>query len=220
MRMLEPIANSGTTLADQVYDAIVLGILTNKVELGTPLIMDELAESLDVSRTPVRDALQRLEHEGLVEQRGRRGFIVRPVSEADVHQLYQAREAVEGYAARWIAQHADESFFTDVAAVIERAQNTIDGTVVQSFRANQSIHRCIVEAVGNRYLTANFDSIWGASIAAVAYGRLFLHEVGMQEQDIAADHRSLVEGLRSGDPIAAGAEMDAHIRDGLAVNLL
>ncbi len=217
--MLDPISDAGQTLADQAYDAIVLAVLTRGIELGSPLIMDQLAASLNISRTPVRDALQRLEHEGLVEQRGRRGFVVRSISDDDVRQLYQAREAIEGYAARWVAVNAEDEFFERLETIVQNAQDALDGSVLQSYRSNRIIHRTIVEAVGNSYLTANFDSLWGASIAAVAYGHLFLREVEMQNQDIVGDHKDLIASLRSGDARKAGETMEAHVQDGLASNL-
>ncbi|MGB3733748.1 MAG: GntR family transcriptional regulator [Ilumatobacter sp.] len=205
------------SLADEAYATIVEAVLNRQIELGDALIMDQLAELLDISRTPVRDALMRLEHEGLVEQRGRRGYVVREIGDDEVIKLYQAREAVEGHAARLVAEAGDDEAIDRIEQAIRQAQASMDGTIVASYQANRAVHRSILEAVGNRFMTISFDNIWGVSVAAVAYGRLY--EPKVDDHDLVADHARLVVAIRGGDGDRAAAEAITHIRDGLEINL-
>ncbi|MGA9279618.1 GntR family transcriptional regulator [Ilumatobacter sp.] len=214
---LNRIAGQRPSLADQAYSSIVEAVLNRQIELGDALIMDQLADLLDISRTPVRDALMRLELEGLVEQRGRRGYVVRSIGDDEVSKLYQAREAVEGHAARLVAEANDVEAIERIEGAIVDAHESMDGSVVASYLANRAVHRSILEAVDNRFMTISFDNIWGVSVAAVAYGRLY--EPKIKDHDLVADHARLVEALRSGDGDCAAAEAISHIRDGLDINL-
>ena len=205
-------------LADLAYDAIVEAVLDGGVHPGHRLIMDQLAEELEISRTPVRDALRRLENDGLITPAGRRGYMVREVSSEGVVQLYDAREAVEGYAARTLAGMADRcDRLKVVEAELTRAEAMNDGTPSGSLFANRLVHRSIVEAVGNPYLTAGFDNIWGHSLALYVYVRAF--PVDPFAEDIRADHATLIRVLASGSSAEGETAMIAHIRDGLDRNL-
>ena len=89
---VEPIQRSPSRLADEAYERLVDALVQGRVGPGDRLIQDRLAEDLDVSRTPVRDALLRLKEEGVIEPAGRRGYIVRRLSDRDVRDLYGARD--------------------------------------------------------------------------------------------------------------------------------
>lgn len=216
---LPPLDGVGKTLADRAYEAIIDGLLTRRIGPGDPLIMDELAADLEISRTPVRDALQRLEAEGLLESRGRRGFEVRSIDDNEIRLVYQAREAVEGYAARVMAERAGAGagVVASMRAAVEEAAGLLDGTLAGSYHANRAIHRAIVDAVGNRYLTASFDSIWGASLAALSYQHF--DEVAFERSQLFDLHEPLLDALDSGDGRVAEAAMLDHIADGLTLHL-
>lgn len=81
---MKPIGRGDLTLADVAYQRISEALFSGDLEPGSRLVMDQLAEQLDISRTPVRDALARLQREGLIEPTGRRGFVVR-TSDAGGH---------------------------------------------------------------------------------------------------------------------------------------
>ncbi len=124
-------------------EALLQGTLTP----GDRLVQDKLAEQLDVSRcSPVRDALQRLHAEGIVEPTGRRGFTVRHLTTSHVSHNYEGRLAIEGYAAGRLAE-LGEPAMQDVWAVLEQVKSEPLADATQSFQANRRIHRAIVEAI-------------------------------------------------------------------------
>jgi DNA-binding GntR family transcriptional regulator len=104
---LRKITSKPARLADRVYTRLMGAILEGTIAQGDRLIQETLAEELAVSRTPVREALLRLEAEGVLEKEGRKGFVVKVIDEKMIRSIYQAREAVEGYAAQVVAEKAD-----------------------------------------------------------------------------------------------------------------
>src|SRR2546423_14949394 len=95
---------SDESLADAAYRRISEAMASGELPPGARLVMDTLAAQLDISRTPVRDAMHRLQREGLIEPAGRRGFLVRALGPDLVRQLFEAREAIEVFAAYRVAE--------------------------------------------------------------------------------------------------------------------
>ena len=208
---LRKITTKPSRLADQVYGRLMAAILDGTIGQGDRLIQEKLAEDLAVSRTPVREALLRLEREGIIEQAGRKGFVVKTVSEEMIQSIYQAREAVEGYAARLVAEQADDGAIDRLAQRI--AQLGPAANVASSYEANRLAHRAIVEATGNEYLVELFDSIWGRTISVKIFADLWVaEEVHRPVTDL---HAEVFEALRSGDGDRAAKVMIEHIRHGL-----
>lgn len=209
--LVNPIGGRQPSLAEQVYDSLIDAVLDRRIAPGDRLIMDQLAESLGVSRTPVRDALLRLEAEGLIEATGRRGYEVRTVGDREVVELYQAREAIEGHAVVLLCAQPDRS---DRVVLVETAvaAAALDGN---TYTANRAIHRSFLEQCGNGLLLLAFDSLWGASLASFAYGQKY----PVAEVDLVEDHRVLIEAVATGDADHARAEMVEHIRCGLERHL-
>lgn len=115
--LLQEQAQTGTT-ADAVYQALRQGIVHGDPPPGARLRSDALAKELRVSRTPVREALRKLEAEGLVAHAGSR-LIVRAWSEQDLTELFYVREALEGMAARLAAENATPSEMAEIRELLE-----------------------------------------------------------------------------------------------------
>src|ERR1700730_13928498 len=109
--------DSGTT-AEAVYRALRHGIVHGQLAPGERLRSDALANELHVSRTPVREALRKLEAEGLVEQSGSR-LVVRALSEQDLTELFYVREALEGMAARLAAENATPTEIVEIKELLK-----------------------------------------------------------------------------------------------------
>src|SRR5699024_2733249 len=95
--------------SEGVYERIRRGIVEGHYPPGSRLVEQRLAEELDVSRTPVREAVRRLESEGLVVVARNRGAVVRPLDEADISDLYEVRARLEAHAADLAAAPAEPS---------------------------------------------------------------------------------------------------------------
>ena len=214
---LDPIDASERTLADEAYRRITAAMLSGELAPGTRLVMDTLAEELAISRTPVRDALRRLEREGLLESAGRRGFVVRQIDADEIRQTYQAREAVEGYAARLAAGRGSLAA-AEVTAAIEQAADLDIDTPMGSYLANRLVHRAVVEASGNRILLDLFDGLWSRGRAHQLYASCF--RGADSHRSLSRKHQPIIRALRAEDCDGAEIAMIAHLRDGLALHNL
>jgi DNA-binding GntR family transcriptional regulator len=212
---IQRIDRSHSRLAGEVYDRLVEALVQGTVSPGDRLIQDRLAEELDVSRTPVRDALLRLKEEGVVEPSGRRGYVVRSLSESDLRDLYGARDAVEGHAAAVVAELGEDAL-DQVRAALARATARKLRSSRESFEANRSFHRAIVETTGNAYLVGFFDAIWGRAISALAYHDFYVHS---PHDEFVAEHETLIVEIAAGDPARARRAMIGHIAWGLERNV-
>jgi DNA-binding GntR family transcriptional regulator len=205
---LAPLDTEERTLAELAYERILAAILDGGFVAGDRLIMDRLADELGISRTPVRDALRRMEADGLVRP-ATKGFVIRSLGAGDVRAMYEAREPVEGWAARAAASRADASG-PALAAALEALSEVSDGDPAGAYRANRDFHRTIVVAAGNPVLVDCFDTIWGRGLALLSFAESARHGSTVDFDE----HRVLYEAVVSGDPDRAEAEMLAHIRRG------
>jgi DNA-binding GntR family transcriptional regulator len=213
---LQPLAQSNSRLADAAHRSIMTALLDGSLKPGDRLVMDRIAAELGISRTPVRDALQRLEQEGVIVASPPRGYEVRLVGDHEITAIYQAREAVEGFAAR-IFVTLGRTAVDEFERALDEAAEIDASTALGSFEANRLVHRSIVAACGNPYLVDLFDDIWGKAAAALTFAELFGHE--QEHPDIRADHQTLLRALRSGDQGRAERAAITHIRSGLKRNL-
>lgn len=199
---------SGETLADGAYRRISEAMLSGALPPGSRLVMDVLAAQLQISRTPVRDALHRLQREGLIEPAGRRGFLVRTLGPNVVRELFEAREAVEVFAARRVAQLGEAQ---PVAAAIDKAEQMDTTHPAGAFAANLLVHRAVVEATGNPQLLDLFDTVWTRARTLQVYSRFFERE--RVHPPIREVHQGLLDAL-VGPPEQAACVMQEHIRQG------
>ncbi len=208
---LSRVGRSPSALAVEVYEQLLDAMMEGRLKPGDRLVMDRLAEELDVSRTPVRDALLRLHREGVVEPAGRRGYLVRPSSDSDIHHFYEARMAVEGFAAELLAQ-AGADPLNKVRALLDEIAAVPLASTRDSFDANRRFHRGIVEATGNAYLVDMFDAIWNRSRTALTY-RDFME--ANPNEDFVPEHEALIAALDGVTADKARAAMVDHIASGL-----
>ncbi len=201
-------------LADDVYDQILSAIVTGQIRPGDRLIQEKIAAEINISRTPVREALLRLEREGILEMSGRQGFSIRQISENEIRDLYGAREAIEGYAAYWLAANRTPERIAAVAEKVAAERAVADPDVAAEFRLNRDIHRTIVEQTGNATLLEMFDSIWGRAVSLRLFAATLANQ-GPPDPDI---HQSLLEVIATDTPEASQCAMIDHVREGLERN--
>jgi len=197
-------------LADQVYEQIMEAIRSGSISTEDRIVQEKLAEEFEISRTPVREALFRMEQEGILTVAGRGGFKIRQLGPDEVCELYGARCAIEGHAARLLAEANDSALHDRLRETIAEAEDLKNETVETYFRANLQVHRAIVEATGNRYLLEFFDNIWNRGSSYTLFATI-------ESVDLAkslGDHMALVDAIATGDGIAAEEKMIAHIKDG------
>lgn len=209
--VLEPIGRGGMPLADEAYRRISEAMLRGDLPPGSRLVMDALAERLDISRTPVRDALRRLEREGLVEPTGRKGYTVRAIAGADLAHLYESRLAVEVYAATRVAE-IGESAIRIVEEAVGAAIEKGAADASEAYLRNRTVHRAVVEATGNPMLIELFESVWDRAKALQIFEQF--HQLAADGAAHLREHHELVEAMRAG-PSRAREVMRQHICQGL-----
>lgn len=214
---LAPIDVSKSSLADTTYERLSEAMLRGELPPGTRLVMDDLARQFNVSRTPVRDALRRLETEGSIVPHGRQGYVVKALSELDVDHLYESRTAVEVFSARLVAIRGTSAIDALGQRLLELNRVTPDDMLAR-YRLNRDMHRAIVEATGNEILLAMFDGVWNRAKAV----QIFEHFIQSQQGrtgDEWEHHRAIVDAMRQGPEIAADV-MHHHIWEGHDSHLL
>jgi DNA-binding GntR family transcriptional regulator len=156
--LLQEQGTAGTT-ADAVYQALRHGILQGDLAPGKRLRSDALANELRVSRTPVREALRKLEAEGLVARSGS-GLIVRALSEQDLTELFYVREALEGMAARLAAENATPSEMAEIRELLEDMEALRGrGDVEALRRLTGEFHQLVCRASHNNRLLQSLKAL-------------------------------------------------------------
>lgn len=212
---LKSIKTERRRLADEVYDQLMTAILSGEIGPEDRLVQERLAAEMEISRTPVREALMRLEQDGVLATSPRGGFMLHRIAEGEIRELYQARAAVESQAARILAAQNDPIKNAELRATIAREENISTPSVQAYFNANRAIHRRFVDLVDNRYLLEMFDNIWNRGIAF----RLFAAIEKIDLSRSLGDHIALVDAIETGDRALALEAFIDHIQNGFDLQM-
>lgn len=197
-------------LADEVYEQLVHAIAKREIGVNDRLVQEKLASELQISRTPVREALMRLEHEGVLRASSGGGFRLHQMNHKEIEELFQARAAIEGQAARILAVRNDPADIADLRETIRREEDVSTESVSAYFKANRNIHRRFIELTGNRFLLEMLNITWGKAMAIHLFGTI-------PKQDLAqslGSHMQLVDVIETGDKTEALEVVIQHIQDG------
>jgi DNA-binding GntR family transcriptional regulator len=201
---------ASVTSAVRARDALREAILTGSLPPGSRLRAEPLAERLQTSRTPVREALILLAREGLVDVEPRRGAVVRAFDAADLADLYEVRALVEPHAARRAATRigaADLRRLREICDLAEARDAGDEAAVEDHVALNEEFHRIIVAAAGSPRLEAALRAVAGIPRA---FRAAFWHDDAQREQSLFC-HRQLVRALEGRQPQLAEAVMRMHI---------
>ena len=197
-----------TSLVDEAYEQIRRRILDNAWPPGHRALEQEVALALGMSRTPVREALLRLQGEGLVEVIPRHGMRVLPVSPNDMREIYQILTALECMAAELLARRLPsdkelEPLVADTKAM-DKALKADDLGAWAA--ADERFHAHLVDLAGNRQLQATMLNYWDRAHRA----RMFTLRLRPKPVSSTQEHMLMVERLRAGDPEGAARVTRAH----------
>ncbi len=192
-----------------ILDAIDGGIYRP----GSRLVESELADRFGVSRTPIREALQRLETQSLLTRDGR-SLIVASLDHAQMAELYAVRQELEGLAARLAAQHAASEEVAVLRDMVEQDRALVADPEALA-RANRRFHHQIHLASHNRYLVQQLSLVY-RSMALMA--RTSLAAAGRGE-DAMAEHEAIVEAIDARDGERAARALKAHLSTAFQVRL-
>jgi len=202
-----------------VYDTLRQAILDGSIPPGERLVESELAETLNVSRMPVREAIRKLEAEGLLEHQPRKGVIVKGFSEEDILEIYTLREAMEALAAVQAVRRATEDEIRD----LERAMNEIDrlcdlgdkANAAEVFEANRIFSEGVIEAC---HMPRLIQVINTYKDYLERFRRITLAGASRREA-VRREHRAILEAIRDRDEKRAEALTREHIRGALQAYL-
>jgi DNA-binding GntR family transcriptional regulator len=203
-------------IADEVYEQLLEAISEGRFAPSDRLVQERLATELGISRTPLREALLRLEQEGVLVRAGRAGFELRHVTEAEVKQIYDARQAIEGHAARLLADHGRPEDFVGIEAQIAAEESREMVSAADYFRSSRRVHREFVVHAGNPFLVEMFDSIWNRGVSFHIFATTMRTEALAES---ANEHRTLLEDIRRSPGDQASRLMRRHIAEGLELQL-
>lgn len=188
------------------YTLILEAIERGDYNPGSRLVESELAERLGVSRTPVREALQRLETQGMLTRDGR-SLIVASLDHNQLAELYTVRAELEGLAARLAARHATAEEVRVLQGMVTDDRKLLGGDPRALSRANKRFHKLIHLASHNRFLVQQLDLVHRsmALMATTSFAAEGRDEVAL------AEHAQIAEAIAAGDGDAAHAALKSHI---------
>lgn len=198
------------SLAESVVGELRDGISAGRLKPGERLIEADLASRMGISRAPVREALRRLEFEGLVEGRARRGFVVRALSTPELIELYDLRVLLEPVLAKSAAERIDADGLSSLRDIVERMRHAARrGEWMDVVNADREFHGRVGQ-LANRPMTAQiFDHLneQVRRFTALMVSSYTDIELMVEEHDV------LMAALASGDPDRAAEEMRFHLGD-------
>jgi len=220
-------SQSEAALVDELATEIQSRVLSGVIPTGTRLRQESLAAEFGVSRTPVREALRKLQANGLVEMLPRRGALVRRPSAREVREAYEVRAELEGLAAALAAtcirddelqrlRMAQTHFRRSVASVLawrRRRRNQLFSDAVEAhaewIEGNELFHSVIQEASGNRRLQATIAHLHRSFPRDLTW--IVLGQNARLLEDNVAQHEAILEAIERHDPAAARQRMIEHV---------
>ncbi len=196
-------------LRDRVYEKLRDAILDGTLKPGTKLVETSLAEQMGVSRTPVREALQRLASEGLAEITPRKGVIVQGLSVEEVEEVFLIREVLEGLAGFLAAKRISEAQIDVLEIILKKSEVALaEGRISDFISLNSDFHKAIVEAGHSSRLKQLLDVV----LTQIGrYRRLSMADPERRRRSV-PEHWMILEAIKARDPAAAERALRQHSR--------
>jgi DNA-binding GntR family transcriptional regulator len=195
-----------TSRGEYVYRALRDAIGRGQYRQGERIREEDIAKSMGVSRTPVREALRRLQTRGLLELAAGRGLVVAELSRQQVLELYAMRELLEGAAARLAAQHATETEVAYLRHLLKELRTETSPKRLADL--NRVFHHAICDAAHNRYMQQSLNDLGDA--LALLRDTTFAVVGRPKTADI--EHVAIVDAIEKHDPDVAERAARDHIR--------
>jgi len=194
--------------ADQIADTLEELVFRGKYEDGERLDEIKLAEHFQVSRTPVREALQKLVMSGMAEQIPRRGVFVRQPGPVELMEMFETMAELEAACGRFASQRMSDESIDRLAAANERCKDAVNREDAAGYYLeNEAFHREIYRGAMNRFLQNEAVRLQNR---LKPYRRVQLRFRGRMDQSL-AEHEAIVDALRSGDADRAAGLLRDHV---------
>jgi len=197
-----------SALKDWAYDTIKESILNLRVPPGAQLHIEDLADQMGVSRTPVREALLRLESDGLVRAVPRVGFFVTEITRRDLEDLFELRALLESFAAEKAASLLTDDELARVDRLLEASVSAVEqGDMDRFLETEIAFHTLFIERAPNRHLIAMMESLQDLTYRE----RVLSLESLKNVRESLNEHQRIVEALHQRDGELTGRLMREHI---------
>ncbi|WP_255949835.1 GntR family transcriptional regulator [Streptomyces odontomachi] len=194
-------------IADSVFQGLREAVLDGRIPPGRRLSVPALAQQLDVSRSPVREAVARLTADGLAVESPRRGAVVATITLADLAELYEVRGALEGVVARLAIERSGPELADRLDEVLAEHQAALDAGDIQTVqRCDAAFHRLIRQASRHDYASRLLDQIQSQVRLAM---RTTMVAAGPERA--LREHREIATAIRLGDAELAERRAQAHV---------
>lgn len=193
--------------AYRAYKSIQAGIFDGTLFRGYPISEVELAEKLEMSRTPIREAVTRLRSEGLLEYIPRKGFVVRQFNKSDICKAYEYTEAVEGKMVSLLAERAGEIDLTEARTCINGMETTLEaGDIDGWLQYDEAFHNALRDLCDNHFIVNALNSVYGQ----IYYTRMLVTRVMLDKQLSTREHRQTLQYIEQGNAEGARECTERH----------
>ena len=195
---------------ERTYEYLKASVLSGRFNPGERLTEEHLAKELGVSRTPIREALHKLELEGLITPLETRGFIVSQDTRDEVEELFEVRAVLEGYALRVICGRIDETVLARLEEAAERAETALRlGSLDEVFRWNTTFHDILHELIKDKHRLYNQMVTMRGYVLRYRKNTLQYPDGGRRTVE---GHRKILMALTLRDPDLCERVMREHIQ--------
>lgn len=195
-------------LREMVYEELKMQILKGAILPGTRMMEVELAEAMGVSRTPIREAIRKLEKEGLVTIKPRRGAYASSISTSDMLEILEVRQNMEGLAAYFAASRMKPDMLDELKHYSDKYNEAFAvGDMDMLIEYDTKFHRCIVDSCNNKVLVQMIEQLQ----EMVLRFRYIYYDTFKRAENMPAEHQQILDAIARGDEDAARAAADVHI---------
>ncbi len=199
-----------TNLRDQTYDIIKNMIILREIEPGKKINEEHIAKEIQVSRTPIREALCRLENEGIVTIIPRRGAFVSDLTENNVREILLIREVLEGLVVRLAVENMDAKTLQKLSKAIAKVSSIPeeDRDLINYTRSEVDFHSILLSASNNQMLK-NMMEMVNAHLQIIRLRTVVIPE---RAQKTVKEHQQILKAIEKGDADSAEDLMRKHVR--------
>ncbi len=195
-------------LRDIVFQKLREAIVTGQMQPGERLMEIKLSNMMGVSRTPVREAIRKLQAEGLVIMNARRGAIVAPINKKDLKEILEIRKALERLTCQLVSAKADEEAVAELKEINQVMEEAVEADDIQKMTEQDvAFHEKITELADNAHLTNMLDQI---KAHLYRYRLEFIKEL-RDRSVLTIEHNRIIEAIEAGNARAAAREIEKHI---------
>ena len=195
-------------LREMVYEELKMQILTGAIIPGTRMMEVDLADEMGVSRTPIREAIRKLEKEGLVTIEPRRGAYASMISTEDMIEILEVRQDLEGLAAYFAADRMSPDKLAELHDVNEKYKDAVSrGSMEDMIAFDTKFHRDIVDSSHNKILVQMIEQLQ----ELVLRFRYIYYDDFRRAENMYDEHEEIIKAIESGKPTEARYAADIHI---------